>query len=117
MRRDPHVPGDYMKTMQPSILAVALLLASSSAWAGSACQLDDGLGNVNTGGATANGVDATACGNGASAGGFGSVAVGSGAQSAGDLSIAVGQGSAASGQASSALGAGSTASGDQSTAS
>ncbi|MFD0325044.1 MULTISPECIES: YadA-like family protein [Lysobacter] len=106
-----------MKTMQPSILAVALLLASSSAWAGSACQLDDGLGNVNTGGATANGVDATACGNGASAGGFGSVAVGSGAQSAGDLSIAVGQGSAASGQASSALGAGSTASGDQSTAS
>ena len=106
-----------MKTMQPSILAVALMLASSSVWAGSACQLDDGQGNVNTGGATADGVDATACGNGANASGFASTAVGTGAQALGDLSVALGQGSTASGQASSALGSGSTASGDQSTAS
>ena len=67
-----------MKNMQISVLAAALMLASSSAWAGVACQTDDGLGNVNTAGATANGVDATACGPNATANGFGSVAVGSG---------------------------------------
>lgn len=106
-----------MKNMQLSVLAAALMLASASAWAGSTCQVDDGLGNVNSAGATANGVDATACGPGATAEGFGSVAVGSGAQSTGDLSVALGQGSVATGQAASALGSGSTASGDQSVAS
>ncbi|MEI2454679.1 MULTISPECIES: YadA-like family protein [Lysobacter] len=105
-----------MNISHKTLLATALSLACASAWAGEPCVLDDGFGGTTTGGATANGGSAIACGQGASADGDFAVANGAGATASAVGAIAVGANSTASGDQSSALGAGATASGANSSA-
>lgn len=105
-----------MNITHKTLLAAALSLACASAWAGEACLLDDGFGGTTTGGATANGGSALACGQGATADGDFAVAQGAGATASAVGAVAVGAGSTASGDQSSALGAGATASGANSSA-
>ncbi|MGN7916881.1 YadA-like family protein [Lysobacter sp. 22409] len=106
-------------------------MACTTVWAGEPCVLDDGFGGTTTGGATAAGGSAIACGQGASADGdfavatgagatasaVGAVAVGAGTTAAGDQSTAVGTGATASAANSSAIGDSATAAGEFSTAS
>ncbi|MGO1003152.1 YadA-like family protein [Lysobacter sp. CA196] len=123
--------GDSLNISHKTLLAAALSLACASAWAGEPCVLDDGFGGTTTGGATATGGSAIACGQGASADGdfavatgagatasaVGAVAVGAGTTAAGDQSTAVGTGATASAANSSAIGDSATAAGEFSTAS
>ncbi len=123
--------GDSLNISHKTLLAAALSLACTTVWAGEPCVLDDGFGGTTTGGATAAGGSAIACGQGASADGdfavatgagatasaVGAVAVGAGTTAAGDQSTAVGTGATASAANSSAIGDSATAAGEFSTAS
>lgn len=123
--------GDSLNISHKTLLAVALSLACTAVWAGEPCVLDDGFGGTTTGGATAAGGSAIACGQGASADGdfavatgagatasaVGAVAIGAGTTAAGDQSTAVGTGATASAANSSAIGDSATAAGEFSTAS
>lgn len=105
-----------MNITHKTILAAALSLACAQAWAGEPCLLDDGFGGTTTGGATAAGGSAIACGQGATAAGDFSVAHGAGASASATGATAAGANSNASGVQSTALGTGTTASATSSAA-
>ena len=105
-----------MNISHKTILAAALSLACAQAWAGEPCVLDDGFGGTTTGGATAAGGRAIACGQGATADGDFAVAQGAGATASAVGATAVGANTTASGDQSTALGTGATASAANSSA-